>query len=76
MKKVFILLLVLIMLLAGCSTEKLDSGNVSFYLSDGVYVFVDKETGVNYLIYNYSYRGGMTVRLNADGSPYISEVNR
>lgn len=41
-----------------------------------VYTFVDEETGVNYIIYSGYYKGGITPRLNADGSLYISEVNR
>lgn len=28
----------------------------------------DKETGVHYF---YSYKGGLTVRINADGTPYV-----
>ena len=34
---------------------------------------VDQETGVNYVY--YSSHGGITPRLNADGSLYVSEVN-
>ena len=28
----------------------------------------DKETGVHYF---YTYKGGLTVRINADGTPYV-----
>ena len=34
---------------------------------------VDQETGVNYVY--YISHGGITPRLNADGSLYVSEVN-
>lgn len=34
---------------------------------------VDQETGVNYVY--YSSHGGITPRLNADGSLYVSDVN-
>ena len=35
---------------------------------------VDQETGVNYVY--YSSHGGITPRLNADGSLYVSDVNK
>lgn len=45
---------------------------------DEIEVYVDKETGVNYLMFRTkdSYGmsgGGITVRINADGTPYVSE---
>lgn len=33
--------------------------------------FIDPETGVNYLFYH---KGGITVRLNADGTPYVTPI--
>lgn len=48
-----------------CACEKKeDSGDVF------VRYFVDEQTGVNYVLYN----GGITPRLNTDGTPYRSEV--
>lgn len=38
-------------------------------------IYIDKETGINYIIFNILYKGGMTVRLNKDGTPYVSEVS-
>lgn len=35
-------------------------------------VWVDKQTGVNYLFVNSGYAGGMTVLLGADGKPVIT----
>ena len=35
-------------------------------------ILVDKETGVNYLWHTEGYGGGLTVLLNADGSPVIT----
>lgn len=37
----------------------------------GTYVkpICDEASGVQYLIYDETYRGGMTVRVNADGTP-------
>lgn len=36
-------------------------------------IYIDKETGVNYIVYDGYTSGGITVRLNADGTPYVSE---
>ena len=35
-------------------------------------IWVDKETGVNYLYRQSGYSGGLTVLLDADGKPVIS----
>ena len=37
-------------------------------------VWVDKQTGVNYLFVNSGYAGGMTVLLGADGTPVVTPV--
>ena len=37
-------------------------------------IWVDKETGVNYIFRQYGYAGGMTVLLDRDGKPVISTV--
>lgn len=37
-------------------------------------VWVDKETGVNYLYRQSGYAGGMTVLLDRDGKPVITSV--
>ena len=40
-------------------------------------IWVDKETGVNYLFHTSGYSGGMTPLLDRDGKPVISPlVNR
>ena len=39
-----------------------------------VYVYVDKETGVNYIIFDDVYKGGICPRYNPDGSLYIEDV--
>ena len=38
-------------------------------------IWVDKETGVNYLYRQSGYAGGMTVLLDRDGKPVITSVN-
>jgi hypothetical protein len=37
-------------------------------------IWVDKETGVNYIFRQNGYAGGMTVLLDRDGKPVISTV--
>jgi hypothetical protein len=37
-------------------------------------IWVDKETGVNYLYHASGYSGGLTVLLDSDGKPVISPV--
>ena len=37
-------------------------------------IWVDKETGVNYVFHASGYSGGMTVLLDRDGKPVVSPV--
>ena len=37
-------------------------------------IWVDKETGVNYLFRQSGYSGGMTVLLNREGKPVVTPV--
>lgn len=37
-------------------------------------IWVDKETGVNYLYYSSGYAGGLTVLVDKDGKPVITPV--
>ena len=37
-------------------------------------IWVDKETGVNYLYHNGGYSGGLTVLLDKDGKPVITPI--
>ena len=37
-------------------------------------IWVDKETGVNYLFHASGYAGGLTPLLNRDGTPVITSV--
>ena len=39
-------------------------------------IYVDKETGVNYLFSSCGYAGGMTPLLNRDGTPVVTPVTR
>lgn len=67
--------------LVGCgtqtsSTESKPSSNIESLGKNSatVYDFVDEETGVHYLIYTMGgYRGGITVRYNADGTIMVDD---
>ena len=39
-----------------------------------VEVWVDKETGVNYLFYASGYAGGITVLVDKDGKPVVTPI--
>lgn len=39
-----------------------------------IQIWVDKQTGVNYLYSASGYAGGMTVLLNRDGTPVVTPV--
>ena len=39
-------------------------------------VWVDKETGVNYLYHASGYGGGLTVLLDKDGKPVVTPVEK
>ena len=43
-------------------------------LSGASEIWVDKETGVNYLYHATGYSGGLTPLLNRDGTPVITTV--
>lgn len=74
MKRIFsvLMIIVLILCLAGC-TDANPNINQS-QNDDHIEFWTDTETGVQYVIYNrgagYAGMGGITPRLNADGSLY------
>ena len=37
-------------------------------------IWVDKETGVNYLYHSTGYAGGLTVLLDSEGKPVITPI--
>ena len=39
-------------------------------------IWVDKQTGINYLFHASGYAGGLTPLLKADGTPVITSVPR
>lgn len=70
MKKLVVILMVWCSLLVGCST---DFNKIEGNKTNEIEVYVDLETGVNYLIYQDYNKGGITVRYNADGSIMVTE---
>lgn len=42
--------------------------------SGSVEIWVDKETGVNYLYHASGYAGGLTVLLDKDGKPIVTPM--
>ena len=82
MKKIISLILVIaIAMLVACSdVEYTEADTQTKYIQDeydvdSYEILVDKETGVNYIVFFSLRKGGITPRLNADGTPYVSEVN-
>ena len=53
-----------------------DKRFIKIYSQDlgSVEIWVDKETGVNYLYHNAGYGGGLTVLLDKDGRPVVTPV--
>lgn len=41
-----------------------------------VEIWVDKETGVNYLYHSSGYSGGLTVLLDKDGKPVVTPAEK
>lgn len=39
-------------------------------------IWVDRETGVNYLFFQHGYAGGLTPLLDKEGKPVISPVEK
>lgn len=78
MKK-FLLLVIIIILLTGCGAESINKKhetNDTYYIQDSLnfYFYVDKETCVEYIIFNGGYHGGITPRLNADGTLKLNKI--
>ena len=78
----FILTLTIVMLTA-CG-NKIDCGNnideqtQNNYIQDwgnDFYILIDKETGVNYIVFRQPDKYGITARLDSNGKPIVSEVN-
>ena len=71
-----LLIVILAFSLSGCVTESKSSQSVKGMYNDDVYEFIDPDTGVHYWIYSHGARyagmGGITPRLNSDGSIMVN----
>ena len=71
MKKLFILALP-ILLLGSCASVESDSKEV---INEDKYAdvrtYTDPDTGIQYLLYDTYKGGGITVRVDVDGKPYL-----
>jgi hypothetical protein len=72
MKKIFLILMALILTIllfafSGCESDVSGVGKLNDSYID---IWVDEETGVQYVVYAGFKQGGITPRLNADGTPY------
>lgn len=45
----------------------------SKFFEGNIEIFVDKETGVNYIYRSCGYSGGLTVLLDSEGKPVITK---
>ena len=70
-----VLLVVSALVLSSCYKEIDSDDSEKHRDTQQIFVYVDKDTGVNYLMWNKGYGAAMTVRLNADGSLRVSEVD-
>lgn len=77
MNKVFILILTVVIMaicLVGC--EESNGTDLKQEDTNSIYIWIDEKTGVHYVIYHeslgYSGGAGITPRLNADGTLYIT----
>ena len=46
------------------------------FAGNNMVIYVDKETGVNYLWHACGYAGGLTPLLKPDGTPVVTLVNK
>lgn len=76
MKKI-LLLIIPVILLTGCGAEAIDieKNNNKYYMQDSINFdfYIDRETCVEYIRFTGGYKGGLTIRLNADGTPMLNE---
>ena len=77
MKKIFsiLIIVVLVLCLVGCESETTKT-TIKQESTSNIHIWTDEETGVQYIVYyekaGDSGMGGITPRLNADGTLYIS----
>lgn len=72
-------LIILTLFLTGCGAEpisKTETKNSTYYIQDSMNFdfYIDKETCVEYIIFSGGYKGGITPRLNTDGTLKLNET--
>jgi hypothetical protein len=77
MRKVIITLIALVLIFGLISCDSHEP-NVGTKNSEDIYIWTDEETGVQYVVYSFIVvngggAGGITPRLNADGTLYTEE---
>ena len=71
MKKLIAVIVVGCFFLVGCNS---DVKNIEGNKTNTVKVYVDPETGVNYLVYTEGHGGGITVRYTSNGEIMVTKV--
>ena len=60
--------------LTGCvGVERSSSAPEQEYLGENMVLFIDPETGVNYYRYDGYCKCAIILRVNADGTPYVTK---
>lgn len=72
MKKLLILPL-LLLLVTGCSVDVNDETESTKVNNTDIYFYIDENTCVEYIVYDGWYSGGITPRLNRDGTIMLNE---
>ena len=78
MKKI-LLLIILTLFLTGCGDVPISEDNnneTSYYIQDSRLfdIFVDKETCIEYILYDSGYKGGIIPRLNVNNTLKLNEI--
>ena len=74
MKKKILTIIMIVSIVILCSCGSIEKSNSNEKTGDPfVKIFVDKKTGVNYFICEGMYDDTIVLRVNADGTPYVSD---
>lgn len=79
MKKIIIVMVMVavVLSLTACGQQADKKTNVQEatpdYVTNNIHVYVDPETGVNYLVYHGYNCGGMTVRYDSEGNVMVTK---
>lgn len=78
MKKM-LLLIITLLCLTGCGAKPISddkTNETSYYIQDSRLfdIFVDKETCIEYILYDSGYKGGIIPRLNVNNTLKLNEI--